>query len=138
MASSTFFQELVEVEPGAADVLVASEVRRERAGSSHRADSLRDVSFLIVEQGFLVIRRALTKQRWVIICDAGAGLLLPAPEPGETLDALVDARVTLVSEAAYLELLAHPHVVYSAVRRAEIRTPPAAGLDCELRQRSAC
>jgi CRP/FNR family transcriptional regulator len=35
-------------------------------------------------------------------------VLLTAPEPGETLDALVDAQVTLVSEAAYATLLARP------------------------------
>lgn len=108
MALSTLLEQLIEVEPAITDVLAAAEVLRPGSGSSYRADSLSKVSFLIVEEGFVVIRRVLTERRGVIICHAGAGSFLPTPEPGETLDALVDAQVTLLSEDAYVKLLAHP------------------------------
>jgi hypothetical protein len=62
-----------------------------------------DASFLIVEDGFVVIRSAPAERRGVILCHAGAGALLPAPMPGETFDALVDARVTLLGGARRAE-----------------------------------
>ena len=65
-------------------------------------------SFLIVEEGFVVIRSAPAERRGVILCHAGPGALLPAPLAGETLDALVDARITLVPETTYARLLAYP------------------------------
>jgi CRP-like cAMP-binding protein len=120
---STLFQEVAEMNPEAADLVAGSEARCVRAGRPERPDSVGNASFLIVEEGFVVIRRALTERRSVIICHAGAGALLPAPESGETLDALVDARVTLVSEAAYGKLLAYPEVatVLSDALRATLR-----------------
>ena len=108
---STLFHELAEVNPNAVRLLAGSEVRRIAAGVSARSDSVGDASFLIVEEGFVVIRSALAARRGVILCHAGAGALLPAPLAGETLDALVDARITLVSEAAYGRLLTYPEVV---------------------------
>jgi CRP-like cAMP-binding protein len=50
-------------------------------------------------------------------------VLLPAPESPETLDALAEARVTLVSEAAYAALLARPGVatVLSDALRSTLR-----------------
>ena len=108
MPVSTLLEQLIEVEHEMADVIAAAEVLRLGSGSSYRADSLSKVSFLIVGEGFVAIRRALTERRGVIICHGGAGSFLLAPEPGETLDALVDARVTLVSEDAYVNLLGHP------------------------------
>jgi CRP-like cAMP-binding protein len=127
VATSALFLELVEAESGAADLLGAAEVRRLQSGSSHRADWLGNASFLIVEEGFVVIRRALTEQRGVIICHAGPGSLLPAPEPDQTLDALVDARVTLVTESTYIELLAIPYVatVLSDALRSALRQKQA-------------
>ena len=70
-----------------------------------------------------MIRSALTGTRGVILCHAGAGALLPAPLPGETLDALADARITLVSETTYGRLLAYPEVaaVLSNALRATLR-----------------
>src|SRR4051812_14495336 len=72
-------------------------VRCLAAGSSQRADFYTGSPFLIVEEGFVVIRRA-RGHRAIVVCHAGAGALLIAPEPGETLDALVESRVTLVTE----------------------------------------
>ena len=110
VASSELFGELVVTNAPARGLLADSVVRRVRAGRSERSDVLGDAAFLIVEEGFVVIRRALTEKRGVILCHAGAGALLPVPQPGETLDALVDARVTLLSEAVYAKLLAYPEL----------------------------
>lgn len=108
MALSTILGQLGEISPEIEEVLAAADVRRLRAGSSCTAESLGDVSFLIVAEGFVVIRRSLTPRRGILICHAGVGSLLPAPQAEETLDALVDARVTLIPEEAYVKLLGHP------------------------------
>ena len=109
--------------PDAVRLLADSETRHILAGRSERSDSFGDASFLIVEEGFVVIRSALAERRGVIVCHAGAGALLPAPLQGETLDALIDARITLVSETAYGRLLAYPEVapVLSDALRATLR-----------------
>ena len=51
-----------------------------------------------------------SRRRGVVVCHAGSGALLSVPELGEALVALVNARVTLVSEATYGKLLAQPKV----------------------------
>jgi hypothetical protein len=107
---SRLLDDAPEVEPEAAAELAAAEVRRLPAGSTQGGEAFGDVSFLIVEQGFVVIRRMFSSdRRGVIVCHAGPGALLTAPGPGETIDALVEAQVTLVTEAAYVNLLARPN-----------------------------
>jgi CRP-like cAMP-binding protein len=107
---SILLSELTEVDPAAVAQLAAAEIRGLPAGSSSGVDAFAGVSFLVVEAGFVVIRRTIPGRRGVVICHAGAGALLTVPELHETLDALVDARVTLVSEATYANLLGHPGV----------------------------
>jgi CRP-like cAMP-binding protein len=113
----------VDAGSGAAEALAGAEIRRLAAGSFHCAGSLGEISFLIVEEGFLVVRRTSPGRRRIVTCSAGAGVLLPAPESPETLDALAEARVTLVSEAAYAALLARPGVatVLSDALRSTLR-----------------
>src|SRR3954451_7905848 len=105
---SRLFDELAEVGPEVARLLARAEIRRLRAGTSHRSDAFGGASFLIVEQGFVVVRSATAERRGVVTCHGGAGTLLTAPGPGEIVDALVEARVTLVPEALYADLLARP------------------------------
>src|SRR5215203_767765 len=105
---STLFDELAEVEPEVAALLAAAEIRRLPPGTSHRPGVFGGASFLIVEHGFVVVRSATAERRGVVTCHGGAGTLLTAPEPGEILDALVEARVTLLPEALYADLLARP------------------------------
>ena len=109
--------------PDAARLLADSETRHISAGHSARSDSFGDASFLIVEEGFVVIRSAPAERRGIILCHAGAGALLPAPLQGETLDALIDAHITLVSETAYGRLLADAEAapVLSDALRATLR-----------------
>jgi hypothetical protein len=120
---STLLDELAEVEPEVAALFAAAEIRRLPPGTSHRPDGFGGASFLIVEQGFVVVRSATAGRRGVVTCHAGAGTLLTAPEPGEILDALVEARVTLVSEALYADLLARPTIatVLSDALRSTLR-----------------
>jgi hypothetical protein len=96
--------------PEAAAELAAAEIRRLPAGSSSGVEAFSGVAFLVVETGFVVIRRMPTTRRGVVVCHAGSGALLSVPEPGEALVALADARVTLVSEATFDKLLAQPKV----------------------------
>jgi hypothetical protein len=107
---SALFVETGEARSAAADVLSTAPVRRLPSGSSHRVGHFDGVSFLVVEEGFIVIRRESTGRPGLVICFAGAGALVPAPVPGETLDALVEARLTLVSEVMYAALLTRPAV----------------------------
>jgi CRP/FNR family cyclic AMP-dependent transcriptional regulator len=120
---STLFEDLADMQPNARSVLTGLEVLRARAGASTRSDAVGDASFLIVEEGIVVVRSASPESRGVILCHAGASALLPAPLPGETLEALVDARLTLVPESAYATLLADPDVatVLSDALRATLR-----------------
>lgn len=123
MGSSALFDHLDDLEPRAAEALASADVRRLRAGSSHRAAAFRDASFLIVEDGFVVTRSVLAGRRRLVTCHAGAAGLLAAPEDGEMVQALVEARVTLVTEAAYADLLADSAVatVLSDALRALLR-----------------
>jgi hypothetical protein len=109
--------------PEAAAELSAAEIRRLPAGSSSGVEAFSGVAFLVVETGFVVIRRMATKRRGVVVCHAGSGALLSVPEPGEALVALADARVTLVSEATFDKLLAQPRVaiLLSDAMRSELR-----------------
>jgi CRP-like cAMP-binding protein len=109
--------------PEAAAELSAAEIRRLPAGSSSGVEAFSGVAFLVVETGFVVIRRMTTKRRGVVACHAGSGALLSVPEPGEALVALADARVTLVSEATFDKLLAQPRVaiLLSDAMRSELR-----------------
>jgi len=120
---STLFDELAEVEPEVAALLAAAEIRRLPPGTSHRPGVFGGASFLIVEHGFVVVRSATAERRGVVTCHGGAGTLLTAPEPGEILDALVEARVTLVPEALYADLLARPTIatVLSDALRSTLR-----------------
>jgi CRP/FNR family cyclic AMP-dependent transcriptional regulator len=120
---TTLWDQLTEADSAAVGELAAAEVRRLPAGSSSGVEAFGDASFLVVEAGFVVIRRKIPGRRGIVICHAGAGVLLTAPEADETLDALVEARVTLVSEAAYVTLLARPDVaaVLSDALRSALR-----------------
>src|SRR3954453_7489469 len=119
---SSLFEHVLDPDREAVDALIGASVRCLAAGSSHRADFFTGTPFLIVEEGFVVIRRARGR-RAVVVCHAGTGALLVAPEAGETLDALVESRVTLVTELVYAALLARPGVaaIISDALRATLR-----------------
>src|SRR3954468_5610303 len=68
---SRLLDQVPEVEPEAAAELASAEVRRLPAGSTHGVDAFRDLSFLVVEEGFVVIRREFSGRRGVVVCHAG-------------------------------------------------------------------
>jgi CRP/FNR family cyclic AMP-dependent transcriptional regulator len=103
---SALFDQFGEVDPAGAAILAAAQTRRFPAGSSTPAGTFGHVPFLIIEDGYVVVRRATRERRAVVVCYAGAGALLATPEPVETLDALVEAQVTLVAEDTYDRLFA--------------------------------
>jgi CRP/FNR family cyclic AMP-dependent transcriptional regulator len=104
---SALFDQAGDVEPGAAALLGAAEVRRLRAGSSERGESFGEAALLIVEDGFVVIRTDDQARRRIVLCHAGRGALLSIPRHNDCVDALVDATLTLISEEVYAALLAH-------------------------------
>jgi hypothetical protein len=105
---SVLLNHLSEIEPAVVAELSSAERRLLPAGSSHGADLFEGFSFVIVENGFVVVRRRISGGRGIVICHAGSGALLTVPEWEETLDGLVEARVTLVSDETYDKLLADP------------------------------
>ena len=107
---STLFRELAEVNPDADRLLAASETRRITPGHSEQSDSFGDASFLIVEDGFVVIRTDICREARRRPLPRRSRRVAPGAAPGETLDALVDARITLVSEPVYGALLSYPEV----------------------------
>jgi CRP-like cAMP-binding protein len=109
-AVSVLFDELLELEPGLSEVLSSVVTRHLAAASSHRVESFRGAAFLVVDDGFVVIRSSSAGRRRLVTSYAGAGALVTPPEPGEILLALVEARVTLVAEDVYADLLARPGV----------------------------
>lgn len=120
---STLFDDLAEMSTEGVALLAESAVHRLAAGAEERSETMNGASFLIVEDGFVVIRSTGVEKRGVVLCHAGAGALLPAPLPGETLHSLVDSRITLISEATYAGLLGYPVLaaVLSDALRATLR-----------------
>jgi CRP/FNR family cyclic AMP-dependent transcriptional regulator len=120
---SILLSQLTEIDSETVAELADAETRGLPAGSSSGAEAFAGASFLVVEAGFVVIRRTTPGRRGVVICHAGTGALLGAPELDETLDALVEARVTLVSDGTYANLLARPGVarVLSDALRSALR-----------------
>jgi CRP/FNR family transcriptional regulator, cyclic AMP receptor protein len=121
---SAIFDRFGEVGPEGLAIVSTAPKRLLRAGSSSRADTFRNVPLLIIEEGHLVIRRTTRERKGtMVVCYGGIGTLITAPEPVETLDALDEARVTLISERTYATLLAQPDTatVITDALRAEVR-----------------
>jgi Crp-like helix-turn-helix domain len=81
------------------------------AGSSLGADRFETVSMLLVEDG-LVLVSTLNRgsARRIVVGLAGSGSILLPPDADERLDALADARVTLVPSSSHQRLLGIPSV----------------------------
>jgi CRP-like cAMP-binding protein len=121
---SALFDRFGEVGPQGRAVLATAPKRVLLAGSSSRVRAFGDVPLLIVEEGHLVIRRTTRERKGtMVVCYGGAGSLLTAPEPVETIDALDDVRVTLISEETCATLLAQPDTakVLTDALRAAVR-----------------
>ena len=95
----------------AAEILAACPTVDVVAGEPYFHSSLPAGTFLIVEQGFVVLRVAPPRTtRSIIACDAGPGRVVLPPAPEEVLFALVDSKLTVMSPEALDALLALPVV----------------------------
>jgi hypothetical protein len=79
------------------------------AGTELRAHDLRDIAFLMVEDGLVVLRSGVPgTARRTITCHAGASSLVLPPLDDEALVALTDASVAMISSSDRDRLLASP------------------------------
>jgi CRP-like cAMP-binding protein len=85
-------------------------------GSSLGADRFGSVSMLLIEEG-LVLMSATNREsaRRIVVSVAGPGSVVLPPVADERLDALADARVTLVSATSNRRLLEIPAAAISIV-----------------------
>jgi CRP/FNR family cyclic AMP-dependent transcriptional regulator len=85
-------------------------------GSSLGADRLEAISIVLVEDGLLLVSACNSDSgRRMIISLAGSGSALPRPSDHETLEALTQARVTLVPSSSSRHLLEIPAVAVAIV-----------------------
>lgn len=71
------------------------------SGTQRESADFRDAALLVVESGLLVVRAEIpARARGVIVCHACRGAVILPPLPSETLGALEEARVRIVSDAA--------------------------------------
>jgi CRP-like cAMP-binding protein len=78
-------------------------------GDPYFAGSFAGASLLLVEHGFVVIRRTESElHRSVITCEAGAGRVVLPPARDEILLALGSSRIKALSDEAVAALLALP------------------------------
>jgi CRP-like cAMP-binding protein len=78
-------------------------------GMTLQADDLPAIAFVLVEDGLVVLRSALPgSTRRTITCHAGANALVLPPADDESLAALTDARLVLISAADCDRLLESP------------------------------
>jgi CRP-like cAMP-binding protein len=74
------------------------------AGSALGADRFETVAMLLVEDGFVLVSSNRGSARRVVVGLAGPGSVLLPPGAHERLEALADARVTLVSSSSHRRL----------------------------------
>jgi CRP-like cAMP-binding protein len=101
---------------GVESALGSSSVLSLRGGSSLGVDRFDSVSMLLVEEG-LVLMSASDREsaRRIVVSLAGAGSVVLPPGADERLEALADARLTLVSASSNQRLLEIPAAAISIV-----------------------
>jgi CRP/FNR family transcriptional regulator, cyclic AMP receptor protein len=95
-------------------------------GQVRPARSLPSAALLVVEDGFVAVRRTVSPARSVIVDEAASGGMLLPPTADEELVGLAPSRVRVISSAALDRLLSESegaHVIWdalsSALRRRE-------------------
>jgi CRP-like cAMP-binding protein len=97
-------------------VLASCSVLTLLGGSSLGADRLESVSMLLVEDGLVLVSTSNPgSARRVVVGVAGPGSLLLPPGPHERIEALADARVTLVPSRSQRRLLGSPSAALAIV-----------------------
>ena len=76
------------------------------AGALRQAADRREEALLILEEGFVVVRTVPPPpSRPMITCEAAYGGIVLPPAPDEIMEAVVDSRLTLLSESVVSRLL---------------------------------
>jgi CRP/FNR family cyclic AMP-dependent transcriptional regulator len=79
------------------------------AGALHRPADTGEEALLLLEEGFIVVRSAPPPpSRPMITCEAAYGGIVLPPAPEELLEAIMDSRLTLLSERTVTRLLELP------------------------------
>ena len=99
----------VEEEERAAAILTSCRAARIASGEPQFRTSLPGAAFLLVDEGFAVLRIVRADAtRSVITCVAGPGRVLLPPGDDEVLFGLVDSRLIAISDEALGDLLVLP------------------------------
>ena len=78
------------------------------AGAVRRADDLPAGVLLVVDEGTVALVRSGESSRRIVLTLAGPGEVLVPPGPADHVSAITDARLTVVTDDAFRELLAQP------------------------------
>ena len=78
------------------------------AGAVRRVDDLPAGVLLVVDEGTVALVRSGESARRIVLALAAAGEVLVPPGRADHLTAITDARLTVVTDDAYRELLAQP------------------------------
>jgi CRP/FNR family cyclic AMP-dependent transcriptional regulator len=86
------------------------------AGASFGADRFDGVSLLLIEEGLVLVSASNRESaRRIVVSVAGPGAVVLPPDADENLEALTDARATVVSASSKLRLLEIPPAASSIV-----------------------
>jgi hypothetical protein len=89
-------------------------------GTVRSVSSLPGAKVVVVEEGFVVLRATdPAARRRVVICHGGPGTLLPFSPSSHDIVALVDSRLTVITEAVYERLLELPDAAQALPRGIE-------------------
>lgn len=89
-------------------------------GSVRSMSSLTDALIVVVEQGLVVVHCTdPASGRGVVICHGGPGTYLPFVDLEHTITALVDSRVTVITDRLYESLLEAPGAAVVLLRGIE-------------------
>jgi hypothetical protein len=79
------------------------------AGALHRPTDTGEETFLLLEEGFIVVRSVpASPSRPMITCEAAYGGIVLPPAAEELLEAVLDSRLTLLPARVVTQLLALP------------------------------
>jgi hypothetical protein len=101
----------------AAELLASCPSLSLSAGAIHRPADTREETFLLLEEGFVVVRSVPPPpSRQMITCEAAYGGIVLPPAPEELLEAILDSRLTLLPARIVTRLLELPKLSDALIR----------------------
>jgi CRP-like cAMP-binding protein len=95
-----------DLRPAAEELLATAPQVDLSSGVVRTISSLHDALIVVVEEGFVVLRGTdPASVRGVVICHGGSGTFFPFVDPADTIVALVDSRLTVITADVYERLL---------------------------------